>query len=148
MTLFKNNHGAHAPHPRMDTTLCGDALGGDPKNDLSECKTVRGDRITCPTCIEMVRIGYDLTLEQRKFTPKQKEQAAKALRITMWGEVAAQAHDAIINSKVEIEVLLKELAKVGLAIQPIGSYGEIQRIAAESAASFKAAIQPIEKEEK
>jgi hypothetical protein len=55
--LVKNNHGVHAPHPNMDATLCGDAYEGYEPSGLSECKSVAWQNLTCPTCLDMVKLA-------------------------------------------------------------------------------------------
>lgn len=50
---LENNHGVHIGHPEMDTTLCGDAIEGD-EPDLSPCKTVKAQPLTCETCLKMI----------------------------------------------------------------------------------------------
>ncbi len=86
-------------------------------------------------------------------TPEQKEQAAKALAVVMWGEVASQAKACIWQSQRDIVLLQKELAKVGLAIVNVPVSQSIMQQTALGTGNqrtdiVRKAIQPIEKEEK
>ena len=50
---LRNEHGVHIGHPRLDTTLCGDAIEGDTP-ELQPCKTVPRQPVTCGICLDMI----------------------------------------------------------------------------------------------